>query len=273
MALLQPFHIAAFRYPSLYAPSTHFLLPLCPHDQPLCAPSACGPPPARAPVLTHYGLPLRLAYPPLAPAAVLAVHARLEVALAEGAGARTSPALPEHRLAPLREYEARARVWRARPLSEDDDEDEDEDDAGSAAHDADWSRLVGCADPWADAPVLKGKVWTLGQLSGCFAGSLFVRAAAHSARPTATDRALAQTPSVHPYAHMLLRPHELAPDAVPWQPTPLFARLREHHCRAPHAPLDVPLGPDGSGDDVLAARPRGRRESPHLIWGSRGAWC
>lgn len=52
---------------------------------------------------------------------------------------------------------------------------------------------------------------------------------------------------------MVVHPRERTPASVPWSAMPLFARLREHHCRAPHAPLDVPLAPDGVADDVLEA--------------------
>jgi hypothetical protein len=54
-----------------------------------------------------------------------------------------------------------------------------DDSGGSRRHDEDWSRLVSCHDPWMTEPPLRGKVYTLGSVTGCWAGRFCVCLGSH----------------------------------------------------------------------------------------------
>jgi hypothetical protein len=44
----------------------------------------------------------------------------------------------------------------------------------SEQHDEEWYRLMGCHDPWMAPTAMKGKVYSLGALNGCWSGRLMV---------------------------------------------------------------------------------------------------
>jgi hypothetical protein len=71
-------------------------------------------------------------------------------------------------------YNIRTRVLDRCPLNLESN-DEDSSNPGSKRHDADWSRQVGCYDPWLEDSPMRGIVYTPGTLSGVWKGRVLVR--------------------------------------------------------------------------------------------------
>ena len=168
----------------MYGPDSHFDFPLCPElDVP--APWASGPPPKTRKII-HYSHELTLAAPVLTSPALLATTVRLGAVMD-----RTPPQFPANfplnremanalgitgpTLEDVREFH-----YNIRPRFVDrchiyPDESDRATSSGSIRHDEDWSRLVSCHDPWMKEPPLRGKVFTVGALSGCWTGRYCVR--------------------------------------------------------------------------------------------------
>jgi hypothetical protein len=175
------------QWPSWHASPSPFYLPEppCEHAARLTSPA---PPHTRLASYLSHGL--ALSAPPLLPAATQAYLARFEVYEARQACAnrrRLEALVPRtraerdasHVLQPsLEDVDALAAVHMGYPARANDDEaadGEDEPVRGSAQHDADWFRLVSCMDPRADEmSPLRGPVFKLGQMGGCWAGRQLV---------------------------------------------------------------------------------------------------
>jgi len=205
-----------------------------------------GPPP-KATKIIHYSHELTLAAPVLTPSALLATIVRIEAMMDTSSLHPSAAYLPLNRemanalgqtgptLEDVREfhYGTRTRfVDRCRIPPGADDSDLALQ-SGSARHDEDWSRLVSCHDPWMDEPPLRGKVYTLGTLSGCWTGRFCL-------------------PEVEPYWNLVVNP-SLPRSSVPIGYRPLNMCLQEHHCLKPD--VRIPAGTDASGlgDDILNA--------------------
>jgi len=212
------------------------------------APWASGPPPKTRKII-HYSHELTLAAPVLTSPALLATTVRLGAVMD-----RTPPQFPANfplnremanalgitgpTLEDVREFH-----YNIRPRFVDrchiyPDESDRATSSGSIRHDEDWSRLVSCHDPWMKEPPLRGKVFTVGALSGCWTGRYCM-------------------PAVEPYWNLAVDPH-LPSTSVPIINRPLNMWLQEHHCLKPG--VGLPPGNDASdwGDDILNAwLPRG----------------
>jgi len=120
----------------------------------------------------------------------------------------------------------------------DDEQGELEDDgvwrttltATSAAWDNDWNRWCGCIDPWVSDP-LKGVVYTLGSLNGLWQGRLLV--------PDVNQYEALVTSTEFPQNFSIMNPRLMT--------SPLYMRLREHHCINPMQPVGPGL-PQFDGD-------------------------
>lgn len=159
----------------MFAPDTYFYLPLCgEHDE---IADFTGPPPLVAQV--HYlGRKLKLAVPPLTPAAFLNFVVRQE------AWQHTIPLPSRIALLPATREEALARGLRAPALTQKDVQEFHYDTrtrlfqrgpgVTSERLDKDWFRLVACHTPSAVERPLKGIVYSLGTLVGNWSGRIFV---------------------------------------------------------------------------------------------------
>jgi len=211
------------------------------------APHSSGPPPFVTTVV-HFGRRLAIAAPLLTPAALLALTVRLEAYHDAEPIPMSALALPPNR-------EAANAAGRLGPTLEDVEEfhyhtrtrfiqrfsetvaDVDAVEA-SEQHDEEWHRLMACHDPWMAPTSLKGKVYSLGALNGCWSGRLMI-------------------PDMDAYLRVLADPRVL-PSSVPLHAQVLYCRFQEHHCLHPDVPLVSGTDPSGLGDDVLNAWiPRG----------------
>ena len=167
----------------MFAPDSHFYLPLC------CdvAPHSSGPS-SEVATISHFGHELTVAAPLLTTAALLALTVRVE------AYQDTTPLPPPTLQLPADREVANALGYRG-PTLEDVREfnygvrtsfidrcsstletlDSDSDSRwGSEQHDEDWNRVVACHDPRIGNTSLRGMVYTLGTLSGCWSGRVLV---------------------------------------------------------------------------------------------------
>ncbi|KAI5119262.1 hypothetical protein M0805_007265 [Coniferiporia weirii] len=207
---LQPFVIAPYKYQPLFVPEVHFLLPL-PQGVYTFTPTPHGPFPIYRPVVPkssiprvlHFGLPLNVCAPPLTPAALLCMHARLQLGVVQPPKRiieRRSMLPPGVIGTTLEDYvEVRTQTltkcvsWgsdetTAPSLDEDADNERDamkldrgSDDVPSGSwgskpaslqHEYDWTRITHFYDPWLYTHNLP-RAYTPGMLSGLWTGRLF----------------------------------------------------------------------------------------------------
>lgn len=171
----------------MFAPDSHFPLPFCECvDAP--EPYSSGPSP-KVRTITHYSRRLTIATPPLTPAALLATTVRVE-AFHDGLPLPpASQSLPPDRasanaigytgitLEDVRHFHYETRTCYVERCTVNGDTDSVDRGLiqGSMRHDEDWSRQVSCHDPWTDSPLLRGKVYTPGALTGSWSGRVLVR--------------------------------------------------------------------------------------------------
>ncbi|KAG7444724.1 uncharacterized protein BT62DRAFT_933772 [Guyanagaster necrorhizus] len=273
--LLHIFIAAGFRFPSLYAPDTILHLPISPDVYPL-PPIISGPNPRKTTVV-HYWHNLTVAAPVLTPAALLSWTVRQEMyqqahpldynilgrfptdrhtANALGIRGPTAEDLTEfHQL----------RIYSPGPLllpshatfdtydlfySDDchhEDEEEPDQTRGSMRYEQDWYREVSCYDPYALPGALRGPVFSLGSLTGSWAGRWVLT-------------------NIESHMGLLRGPSDVDPRALPLHSKPLYWSLQEHHCFEPTEPI-APGTDEYNGDDILNAwLPRG-----HLLTHLDGA--
>ncbi|PBL04335.1 hypothetical protein ARMGADRAFT_50007 [Armillaria gallica] len=266
--LLHTFIAAGFRFPSIYAPDTILHLPISPHVDPL-PPIISGPNPSKT-TIVHYWQSLTIAAPVLTPIALLSWTVRQEMyqqahpldhnfldqfptdrhtANAFGVTGPTVEDLTEfHQL----------RICSPGPLllpphttfdtydsfHTDDDNHEDEEDPrqprGSMRYEQDWYRQVSCYDPFALPGALRGPVFSLGSLTGSWAGRWVLT-------------------NIESHMDLLRDPSAMDPRALPLHSKPLYWRLQEHHCFEPTEPI-APGTDEYNGDDIMNAwLPRGHR--------------
>ncbi|TFK73283.1 hypothetical protein BDN72DRAFT_814820 [Pluteus cervinus] len=244
---LHRFIMTAFKYPSFYGPDCYSDLPMCTSVQTV-APHCSGP--SLRPCDVHYyGHVIRLSAPPLVPAAVISVLARLE--------RHQTVSIPTH----LPRDRATANALGVTGATQEDVEEayfrtrihlppsspspvidtcfmddietfpEVEGASRSMIYDIDWSRLVSCHDLWSEPSPLRTSVYKLGSLSGSWAGRYL-------------------SAQFETQVNLMSNPD--AEVSGPLLPRPLFWELREHHCFLPDEPLSK--GRDSAGgDDLLSA--------------------
>lgn len=166
---------SGIQYPSVFAPDTYFYLPLC--EEHNSDTGFSGPPPLVTQI--HYlGRKLKLAVPPLTPAAFFNFVVRQE------AWQDTSP-LPSHTAhLPATREEAIDRNLVTPALTQEDFREfqyhtrtrffQQNRGASSEQLDQDWFRLVGCHTPSAVKRPLKGIVYSLGTMVGNWTGRIIV---------------------------------------------------------------------------------------------------
>ncbi|KIM85033.1 hypothetical protein PILCRDRAFT_817871 [Piloderma croceum F 1598] len=245
-ALLHPFVVAGFRYPSIQTPDSHFDLPLCPLQEGIAAHTS-GPPP-KITTLLHYNHQLTIAAPSLTSAALLAASVRIEAIQDISPLPAVSRNLPPTReianargltgktLEDVREfqYKVRTRFLERCTLDEDGNESGSSSEiVDSERHDEDWYRLVCCYDPWNDQAVLRGKVWSPGTLSGSWDGRVMI-------------------PHTQVYWTMLLNPH-IPASTIGVSQDRISFEFQEHHCLYPDEPLTPGTDETECGDDILNA--------------------
>lgn len=282
---IRPYVVTALRYPSFHAPDKHFSFPL-PEDleeqypYTLMTPHGFYPqyrhPEHLREYLPHFGLPIEISAPLIAQGAKLLYLTLYETRLPH------HPELPVNRehaialgrtfvaptLADIDEANAHRAVrlvshgawdWRekldaAQGKLEDDGVWRTTLTAASVAWDNDWHRWCGCIDPWVNDP-LKGVVYTLGSLNGLWQGRLLVRVllaiTCHLTDPALSFSCwLEQVPDVNQY-HALVTSPEFPETFSIMNPrlmtSPLYMRLREHHCINPMQPVGPAL-PQFQGD-------------------------
>jgi hypothetical protein len=173
--------IFSHQFPSFFAPDSHHSLPLASQDD--VAPHSSGPNSLVSTVI-HFGHRLTIAAPLLTPAALLALTVRLEAY-------QDAEPIPTSALTLPLNREAAVVVGHHGPTLEDVEEfhyhtrtrfvercsaivAESDGVETSEQHDEDWHRLVACHNPWMAPTSLKGKVYSLGALNGCWSGRLMV---------------------------------------------------------------------------------------------------
>lgn len=180
------------QYPLAFAPDTYFYLPLCEeHDE---FSGFSGPPPLVTQI-QYLGRKLKLAVPPLTPAALLNFAVRQEAwydtiplpsrmaslpATREEATARNLPT-PALTLEDVREfhYLTRTRFF------------QHGQGVTSERLDKDWFRLVACHTPSVVERPLKGIVYPFGTLVGKWSGRIFV------GQPRVSDFHINAHPAIH----------------------------------------------------------------------------
>ncbi|KAH7911693.1 hypothetical protein BJ138DRAFT_1113010 [Hygrophoropsis aurantiaca] len=242
--MLSPFIVVGYKFPSTYAPDSHFYIPPCENLQSLALGSS-GPPPEISEIM-HYGHKLTIAAPLLTPAALLNFVIRFEAEQDISALPPAISQLPENRAQAISlgllgprltqedvidfHYGSRIREFERGRLTVDEFGEEIQ---SSEIHDKDWFRLVSCCDLWSDASPLKGIVYPLGSLIGKWNGRILV-------------------PDPQASMHIVVN-HRAPIPHVPVYHERLTCQLEEHHCLSPYEPLIAPSDQDGWGEDILNA--------------------
>ena len=175
---------------SSYGPDSHFHLPIC-RGTTLIAPHCSGQSPPRTEIV-HYSHKLVLAPPLVTAAATLITAVRTEELQTNETFPDAALSLPRDRatamalgaVGPTLEditrfhFQERIRLPSRSPIIIDSEFEVGAVQGvslGSERYDEDWSRLVACHDPCLGSVPLRGKVFTLGSLTGSWAGRLMVR--------------------------------------------------------------------------------------------------
>lgn len=232
---LEPFLVQGHRFSSAYAPDAFFYLPLCAETE-AAIPCTTGLPLPIVRDFVHYGRKIRLAAPPLVPAALLNYVVRLEVRLDENPLPSAVAQLPETRA------QAAAMGLSLPRLTQEDIVDfhfhtrtrfsGDYNGLGSERLDSEWFRLVSCYDPWAVDRPLRGIFYHLGSLTGHWNG-----------------RALIPYLQAHMEANMPNRRPSV--QGVTWAHERISCVFKEHHCLVPDEPISAPAEAHGWGEDIL----------------------
>jgi hypothetical protein len=135
----------------------------------------------------HYNHELTIAAPALTSAALLATTVRVEAIQDKSPLPPQASSLPPTRevanalgltgktLEDVRDFQYSVRTRFLERCDEDaDDSSSSSEIVDSMRHDEDWYRLVCCFDPWTDQETMRGKVYTLGTLSGSWDGRIMV---------------------------------------------------------------------------------------------------
>ncbi|KAH9830428.1 uncharacterized protein C8Q71DRAFT_886156 [Rhodofomes roseus] len=258
---IRPYVVTALRYPSFHAPDKHFSFPLPENLEQTYPYTFMTPhgfyPQYRHPehlreYLPHFGIQIETSAPLIAQGAKLLYltlyetrlphHPELplnrEQAIALG---RTfiAPTIADideanaHRavtLAPHGSWDWRERLDAAQGKLEDDGVWRTTLTATSATWDNDWHRWCGCIDPWM-VDHLKGVTYTLGSLNGLWQGRLLV--------PDVNQYEELVRSTEFPQTFSIMNPRLMT--------SPLYMRLREHHCINPMRPAEPAL-PQFEGD-------------------------
>lgn len=157
-------------------------MPLCLSQN--AAPHTSGPTP-KVTRIVHYTHEITIAAPSLTSAALLAMTVRAEAVQDNSPLPAQALTLPLNReaanalgvmgktLEDVREfhYNVRTRFLEKCTVGTADSSNRIID---STRHDEDWYRLVSCHDPWGSVAHMRGKVYTLGSMSGTWDGRLLV---------------------------------------------------------------------------------------------------
>ncbi|KAL4062895.1 hypothetical protein J3A83DRAFT_1498675 [Scleroderma citrinum] len=233
LSAVLPLVVRGYEHPSVYAPCSHFYLPLCKnHDEVTCHP---GPVVSTSNV-HYYGRQLQLAVPPLTPVALLNLLVRHEAAqdiAPLSSGVSNLPATRE---------EAIARGYPSPSLTQADvkefyyhtrtqflNQQFKDGMRFSEQLDNEWFRIASCHDIWAIERPLRGVVYSLGTLVGDWSGRILV-------------------PDPRAYYD------DVRPTAVQMSQERLACRFEEHHCLRFSKPLIAPACPTCvGGEDILNA--------------------
>ncbi|KAG1738427.1 uncharacterized protein EDB91DRAFT_1249341 [Suillus paluster] len=232
---LEPFLVQGHRFSSAYAPDAFFYLPLCAELE-AAIPCTTGLPLPISREVVHYGRKIRLAAPPLVPAALLNYVIRLEVRL------DTNPLPSAVAQLPATRVQATTMGLPVPRLTQEDVVDfhfhtrtkffGDYNGLGSERLDSEWFRIVSCHDPWAVDRPLRGVFYRLGTLTGHRNG-----------------RALIPYLQAHMEANM--RNRRPSVQGVTWAHERISCVFKEHHCLNPDEPIPAPAEAHGWGEDIL----------------------
>ncbi|KAG2132978.1 hypothetical protein DEU56DRAFT_739187 [Suillus clintonianus] len=246
---LEPFLVQGHRFSSAYAPDAFFYLPLCAETE-AAIPCTTGLPLPIARDFVHYGRKIRLAAPPLIPAALLNYVVRLEVRLDDNPLPSAVAQLPETRA------QATAMGLSLPRLTQEDVVDfhfhtrtiffGDYNGLGSERLDSEWFRIVSCHDPWAVDRPLRGVFYHLGSLTGHWNGRALI--------PYMQAHIDANMPNRRPSIHGMTLAHER-----------ISCVFKEHHCLIPDEPISAPVEAHGWGEDILNAWLPRRLEIKHGV--------
>lgn len=215
-------------------------------------PCTTGPLPVVRDVV-HYGRNIRLAAPPLAPAALLNFVVRMEARLDNNPLPSAVAQLPATRA------EVNAMELPLPRLTQEDVIDfhfhtrtrffGDYNDLQSARLDSEWFRLVSCHDIWAVERPLRGIFYRLGTLTGHWNGRALVRR--YIVSWTIIDILSHQIPDLHTHIEVNVRnrPHNV--QNVAWALERISCVFQEHHCLGPDEPMHAPAKAHEWGEDVL----------------------
>lgn len=254
--VLHPLIATGYMHPSSYAPDTCFQLPLCgPVD--FGNRDCSGPRPPKTQIV-HYSHALTIAYPLATEAATLLWVLQAELRQDEQSFPRVAHSFPPNReignvtdwIGPtfedIHDFHYHVRVNEPSGAStivhtsEGDSHSPEPSVEGSRRYDEDWTRLVACHDLQLGDMALRGPVYQIGSLHGCWAGRF-----------------------VEPHfdAHMNVLLGRRPSHHVSLFQKPLYWTLREHHCLNSET---LSIGVHDSGvDDILNAWwPRGYTLEP-----------